>query len=501
MTVYALEQANDPPSLFVRSGEIVRIREDEAGRPITEAVTEAILRNRMSQVANFVRCTRQGTISVVPPIHIPKDILALGTWKFPPLVSVVEIPVLRADGSILDKRGYDRATRLYYWPKVGLTVPTIPENPSRQQIKQALALIDEAIGEFPYSDQASRANTLALLLTPLIRHAIRGQVPLGLLDAPQQGTGKSLLGKVVSLLASGRDAAMMAAPDSDEEWRKRITATLYAGATVIVIDNIEGRLSAPSLASALTADTWRDRILGVSKMVDVPNRATWLATGNNIRLGGDLGRRCYWIRLDAKSATPWTGRKYRHPKLAEWVAEHRGELVAAMLTLVRAWYAAGRPSAATTTLGGFEEWCETIGGVLALAGVSGFLENLPELYEVADEESAEWESFLRALEGKYSRGTFTTATVVNDLASHQSPLLESLPGDLADTWHGFQPQTSFNRRLGKALAMRTERRYGPDQHRIEHVRQERSAQVWRVVSDSRKPTDVAGSEEPTVVMA
>jgi hypothetical protein len=152
-------------------------------------------------------------------------------------------------------------------------------------------------------------------------------------------------------------------------------------------------------------------------------------------------------------------------------------------------------------LGGFEEWCETIGGVLALAGVSGFLENLPELYEVADEESAEWESFLRALEAKYGRGTFTTATVVNDLASHPSPLLESLPGDLADTWHGFQPQTNFNRRLGKALAVRTERRYGPDQHRIEHVRQERSAQVWRVVSDSRKPTDVAGSEEPTVVMA
>jgi hypothetical protein len=292
---------------------------------------------------------------------------------------------------------------------------------------------------------------------------------------------------------------MMAAPDSDEEWRKRITATLYSGATVIVIDNIEGRLAAPSLASALTADTWRDRILGVSKILDVPNRATWLATGNNIRLGGDLGRRCYWIRLDAKSATPWTGRKYQHPKLATWVAEHRGELVAAMLTLVRAWYAAGRPSASTTTLGGFEEWCETIGGILAVAGVAGFLENLSELYEVADEESAEWESFLRALEGKYGGGTFTTAAVVNHFASNPS-LLESLPGDLANTWHGFQPQTSFNRRLGKALALRTERRYGPDQHRIEHVRQERSAQVWRVASDSRNPADATGSEEPTVVM-
>ena len=80
MTQYALEKANDPPSLFVRSGELVRIREDEVGRPITEAVTEGILRSRMSQVADFVRPTKNGVTSVVPPMYIPKDILALGTW-------------------------------------------------------------------------------------------------------------------------------------------------------------------------------------------------------------------------------------------------------------------------------------------------------------------------------------------------------------------------------------------------------------------------------------
>jgi hypothetical protein len=484
-TIRALERANDPPALFVRSGELVRIREDEIGRPITEAVNEAILRNHMSQAADFVRTTKTlTTTDVVAPMYIPKDILASGTWNFPPLSSVVEIPVLRPDGSILDTRGYDRATGLYYWPKSGLVVPEIPKHPSPQQIRQSLALIEGATGEFPYAGPASRANALALLLTPVIRHAIKGEVPIALLDAPQQGSGKSLLGKVVATVATGRDAAMMAAPDSDEEWRKRITATLYSGATVITIDNIEGRLAAPSLAGVLTADTWRDRILGASKILDLPNRATWLATGNNIRLGGDLQRRCYWIRLDAKSATPWTGRTYRHPRLTQWVAEHRGELVAALLTLARAWWVEGRPSAKITTLGGFEEWCETIGGVLAVAGVAGFLENLTELYEVADEESAEWERFLRALEAKYGGAGFTTAAVVTDLACDPSPLLETLPGDLADTWYDPEKRAGFNRRLGKALSSRSERRYGSNQHRIEHVGEERSAQVWRVVSGS-----------------
>ncbi len=55
VTIQALETANNPPALFVRSGEVIRIREDEIGRPITEAVNDAILRNYMSRAANFVR--------------------------------------------------------------------------------------------------------------------------------------------------------------------------------------------------------------------------------------------------------------------------------------------------------------------------------------------------------------------------------------------------------------------------------------------------------------
>ena len=131
-------------------------------------------------------------------MFISKDILASGTWDFPRFCSVVEIPVLRSDGSVVDTRGYDKQPVCTTGRKSSLVVPPIPTHPSSQQIKQSLALIDEAIGEFPYTDTPSRANAIALLLTPLIRHAITGQVPIALLDAPQQGTGKSLLGKVVS---------------------------------------------------------------------------------------------------------------------------------------------------------------------------------------------------------------------------------------------------------------------------------------------------------------
>jgi hypothetical protein len=165
----------------------------------------------------------------------------------------------------------------------------------------------------------------------------------------------------------------MTAPASDEEWRKRITATLSTGTTMIVIGNVDGVLSAPSLAVALTTNVWSDRLLGTSEMLTLAQRATWLATGNNIRPGGDLPGRCYRIRLDAKTSRPWQHTGFRYPDLLGWVGAHRHEYVAALLLLARAWYVAGEPAADIQMLGSFESWTRAIGGILAYAGIPGFL--------------------------------------------------------------------------------------------------------------------------------
>ena len=73
---------------------------------------------------------------------------------------------------------------------------------------------------------------------------------------------------------------------------------------MIIIDNVERELDSAALASVLTAREWTDRILGLSKMVTLPVRAIWIANGNNIKVGGDIARRCYSVRLDAKTARP-----------------------------------------------------------------------------------------------------------------------------------------------------------------------------------------------------
>ena len=493
-TVDALESNNTPAVLFARGGSIARTRTDENSRPVIDEVKEPELRGRMTRTANFIKYNDQGTeIQVSPPMDVVSDVLALGKWPFPALEAITEIPVLRPDGTILDTPGYDPATRLIYAPDPQITIPPIPANPTPEEAREAMKLItDELLGDFPFAEPSSKANCVALVLSPILRQATR-RSPLALVDAPQQGTGKSLIAESVATIATGRPAAMMSQPRDDEEWRKQITSTLLDGSTIITIDNIEGTLYAPSLARVLTADRWQDRILGQSKNAILPQRATWIGTGNNIQLGGDLPRRCYPIRLDAKVDKPWQRTEFKHPDLIEWIIEHRGELLAALLTIARAWYVAGKPRDPTTpVVGSFNTWASSMGGILQLAGVSGFLGNLDRVYELANEEATQWENFLSEWALHYGQNAVVTVAQIaqdvreerkNDkgiiLGYKNEDLRNSLPDEMAGAL--VNKEVSFERRLGRALKRKVEVRHGP--HRIFVVagKIKHQAKTWTVV--------------------
>ena len=55
----------------------------------------------------------------------------------------------------------------------------MPLNPTEQEREKAFALLLSAIGEFPYVSDADKANALGLLLTPILRPAIKRHVALG----------------------------------------------------------------------------------------------------------------------------------------------------------------------------------------------------------------------------------------------------------------------------------------------------------------------------------
>lgn len=471
--VHLLTVTNDPPVLFRRGVDLVRVRDTDVG-PVIATHNRASLRLRLSEIADFIRHNSTKADAKVSPFTDLVDSLLTVDADLPSLVGLIRAPTLRPDGSTVDQPGYDPATRLLYLPTDELAGVTVPEQPSREQLDAATQLLTDLVADFPFVSPADRANALALLLTPVIRAAIGGQVPLGVIDAPQHGSGKGLLANVIGLVATGFPPMLMTAPDrgeGDAEWRKRITSTLDQAPVVALLDNLEGPLSSPSLAAMLTAERWTDRVLGQSRTTTLPVRTCWLATGNNVQIGGDLARRCVSVRMDPETSRPWHRTGFRHPDLAAYVHQRRPALIGSLLTLARAWWAAGRPPAAVPALGGFSPWARIVGGILAHAGVIGFLDNLGQLYDQVDDEARQWEDFL-AVWHEQLGSRYVSLADLEVAVDTRSELKAVLPDELGRALDA--RGNSARIRAGKALKARIGRRYGADELHVTEGPQDRN---------------------------
>jgi hypothetical protein len=487
----ALQASNIPPRIFIKCSSLVHLIKNEQGRHVIAEMTSPRLRGCLSRSADFVRLTKTGAlVGVNPPPALVDDILAAppDDWRFPSIEAVVGVPVLRPDGTILDVPGYDSATRLFYDPDPELSIPDVPATPTARQIAEAVALLHSVIVDFPFVDADSRANMIAAMITPHLLAAIDGSTPMGLIDATSAGTGKSLLADTVAIILTGQPADMLSAPVDPDEWRKQITTLLMDGRRLAVFDNLKQSiaLDSPELCKAITERNHSDRLMATHKSIILPVKCAWLATGNNIKVGGDMPRRCYWIRMEVQTSNPFLREGFQQPDLKDWVRGNRGAIISAILTLSRAWYAAGCPRPSVKPVGSFERWTVIVGGVLENAGVTGFLNNISEFHLQADDESLEWEGLLSTLKTLNPTNDFTVAEIIAKLAEtawgrptpSAADLRAALPGSLADF---IEHPGKLSRRLGAAFAQREGRRFGERELYIKRTGEvSHSAQCWRV---------------------
>ncbi len=418
----ALIEANNPPELFVRSGELVRIVMDEKGRPNAQSVTEDILCRRMAETANYVtvRMISDGELITPrnPPSPVVRNILAAGHWNLPALTGIIESPTLRPDGTVLMASGYDTATKLFHAPTPGLTLETIPERPSPDDVSVARKTLEDVFSEFQFSGTADLANALGLLLTCVIRPAIPGLIPMALLDANQPGSGKTMIAVIVMHTATGH-AIMECAPQNPDEWPKVLTTSLKAGRTIICYDNVDHILNSGALANVLSSEEHAGRLLGTNEEGRYAQRSVWIATGNNINVGGDLPRRCYSISLVSDTARPEEREFVNHPDLLSYVKLHRANLLRATLILARNWFADGQPiPKGMPQKRGYDGWVRTIYGILSNAGITGFLGNLETLYQESDVEGQQWGAFLYALSGDIGSKQFLVSQVFEKIGAN-----------------------------------------------------------------------------------
>jgi putative DNA primase/helicase len=444
------------PRLYVRASQPVPIRRNEEDELIIEDMDVDRVTYELTHAADYVDDLGKDDPKLVyPPRAVASYVLSALGWSFPVLKAVTTVPVFRPDGTVVLDEGYDEATSLIYAPEKGFSV-SVPEKPKKPDVEAAKKLIAEVMGDFPYVDQASIANTFALAMTPVLRELIDGPVPMACIDKPSPGTGATLLVESLALATSGRDPGALGAYEDNNEMRKAITSALHNPEGWLFLDNVDVEFKGSALARVLTAGVWEDRILGVSKTLRAPVRSVWVATGNNLELSLEIARRSYWIRMDAHLEKPWERKasNFTHPELKAWVRANRARIVEAFLTIGRYWFVRKQPIPNDVpAIGSFEAWSGTMGGVLHTAGVEGFLQNSAQLYEKAISNSSLWAAFLEVWYDTYG-DTPVTASKVADNVDGNPRLREALPDEfsLMDEY--------LSRKLGRAFGKHEGVRYG-----------------------------------------
>jgi hypothetical protein len=398
-----------------------------------------------------------------PPAVVLERALAGAEWpSLSTLAGIIGTPVLRRDWSLLQAPGYDPASGLYLAPTVDLR--PVPTRPTAEQVAEARDFIlFTLLRDFEWEDPASLANYVALMVTPFLRRPLKALVPLAVLSASAPSSGKSLLTALIGLLIGQQTVAWPA--DNDKELKNLITSTFTVESGAVIFDNLaEGEvIASPILANLLTCPVWSDRMLGGNAMGSFINDRLWMATGNNLRVGGDIASRSVFVRLKPTAPHPEARTDFQIGDLQGWIMDpdNRAALLWRLLILVADWVAAGTPrDTSTPPMRQFTPWAHGVGGFLAHHAIPGFLTNVNVVREM-DDEDHKWAVFLTRWRERFG----SDLVKVNDVIAN-AELSRDQIGREIDPWDGEFITDNRGRRprnaqiLGRLLAGQVDRFHG-----------------------------------------
>lgn len=382
--------------LFQRGGGLVDIvRDPEIGEggviiPTGEPRVRVTPFNRIYELATvscrFERVSKgERAFEVDPPAPVIKTAMDRGEWShIRPLDAMVSWPVLRPDGSVFDGAGYDARTRCY---STAATELEIPPCITPKHVEMALELLSDIVCDFPFEAPEHRSAWLSALLTILARPAIRGPVPMLIVDANDRGSGKTLLCDTIGAILTGQRLPRRGVPEkgSEDEWGKIMLGIGIGSYPIVLLDNVTGTLRSSTLDMVLTGEVYQGRVLGLNQEMRVPIRTLFMVSSNNAAISSDLVRRSLHVRLVSQVERPETRTGFKY-KLPDEAAARRTALLRAAFVLLVGYEQAGRPRVARRALGSYESWSDRIQSAMIWAGLPDPVSTQDELREQADVE-------------------------------------------------------------------------------------------------------------------
>jgi hypothetical protein len=295
-----------------------------------------------------------------PDANVLKDLLKREIPnRVPEIVGIITAPVmpnlpstpedlLRAEADyIVTKPGFDPASGLFLAP-IGTIIP-VPDNPTRGDVDAAIDLLQQPWVDMPFASPAegfnaevSRSAAVFSSFVAANRRVLEIAPPVAF-SSPGGGmsSGKTLSSKLVGIVATGESPIPLSLSTDFNEQKKELITYYVVGSACMLIDNVAigSRLDSAFLASGITSDHVRGRMLGHNKEINASTRTMITINGVSLNMAGDLASRTLFCKLNTGLERPEdrSVKNFQIPDLIGWTIEHYQHLVAAVHTVVRAY--------------------------------------------------------------------------------------------------------------------------------------------------------------------
>jgi hypothetical protein len=255
--------------------------------------------------------------------------------KLPIVTAVATLPVVLDDGTVIRESGLQRAHGTIFRIPPALP-PLLPDakDCTPAAVRAAMRFLRDKWLVDVTATAAGKCVLIALALT-IIERVVLPERPAFFVTSAVRGGGKTTALNMIALAITGQRASAAAWSPNEEERRKALFAYLFEGVPFLVWDNIKrgSQVSCPHIEKSLTAETFADRILGVSGTA-APFASTIHAfNGNKIAPRGDMMSRSLMVELPIGRLDP-ENRDFKHPDPFGWTRRHRDRILSALYTLL-----------------------------------------------------------------------------------------------------------------------------------------------------------------------
>ncbi|MBP3954868.1 hypothetical protein J8F10_06175 [Gemmata sp. G18] len=389
---------------YYRAGQLVRV----TGTTITPVLSPPELAGLLNHHTEVLVVGEKGSEYKPLPVNYAN------TWlnhpgearRLPAITLFTQNPVYTTDGR-LSPPGFDPASGIYY------AGPAI-------EPRAGTSCLDALLADFCFRAPGDRTNYVGVLLTTVLMPRFVGSKPAVLFSGNQPGLGKTILAQVIATLRDGKPAETATYNPNDEEFEKRLGAVVHRGATTIIVDNAKGkgraaRIDSACLERSITDATLSFRLLGHSREIRAENSHVFCLTANTPEVSRDLVTRCVLVDLFHEGDP--ARRAFTYPDPEGYARDHRAELLGELVGMVERWRGAGSPEADVASRFNKKGWGRIVGGILAHAGLPGFLANAETAAAELDDTRREF-AYLVGVLADHPQGTWTAAELAALVHEH-----------------------------------------------------------------------------------